>query len=55
MSEDSLGWKVTIERNDSKIVVFRSVPNDELEYAVDAALEEAREAEAKLRHPSGTS
>lgn len=45
---DEPGWKITIERNDSKVVVSRECPADELEYAVDDALRDARTAEGLL-------
>lgn len=46
MSEPD-GWLVTIERNDYQVVVHKRVPNDELEFAVDAALREARDQEIR--------
>lgn len=48
MSEDPLGWAITLERNDSQVVIHLTVPNDELEYGVDDALASAREAERTL-------
>ena len=42
------GWIITIEREDSKVVISKSVPNDELEYGVDDALREARYQEQNL-------
>lgn len=47
-STDDLSWLITIERGDEKITVKKFVPNDELEYGIDDALAEAREAEENL-------
>lgn len=48
MSDELPGWRITIERNDGKVLISESVPNDELEYGVDDALREARYQEEKL-------
>lgn len=39
---DGTWWHVTIERADEKIIIHKFVPNDELEYAVDEVLSQAR-------------
>lgn len=49
LNHDNDGWLITIERNDSEVVIHRSVPNDDLEYAVDDALREARDADRKAK------
>lgn len=41
-------WLITIESNDSAVVIHRQVPNDELEYGIDDALRDARDAESNL-------
>jgi hypothetical protein len=46
VSDELAGWRITIERNDGKVLVSQSVPNDELEYGTDDALREARYLES---------
>lgn len=48
---DPLGWLITIERNDGKVLTFEQCPNDELEYAVDKALIQARADEGTFDVP----
>lgn len=47
-STDALSWIISIERGDEEVVVRKFVPNDELEYGIDAALAEARDLEQRL-------
>jgi len=48
MSREDITWHITIQSNDDKVIVRRTVPNDELEYGVDDVLAEAREQEENL-------
>lgn len=41
-------WHITIRRNDGDVIVVKTCPNDELEFAVDEALNRARELEQAL-------
>ena len=51
MAEQGIGatdWEIIIERGDDRVKVYKHVPNDELEYGIDDALRDARDAEENL-------